>query len=239
MATQTTTVVPVPVYPTLGSKHVLHLFLFLLWLPSLPSVQHEDPLSQSTIIGLFWIVGFPLSQPPQNHGSGKNGCISNRIVTFSILQAFSTEPWLWEKKHSGSTPHPVTVTSRIVTFLVGKFQPKPFICHDCILASIHIYIYIHSTVTLATTVDPTPFRIPQKLFGSHPHLDLSAHRLVVDLAPWGSVGRRAGRVGGFGIQILWIPTMIMASQHIPSQRTPPRNKTSWRVNRWFPYIRPY
>lgn len=71
-------------------------------------------------------------------------------------------------------------------------------------------------VTLATTVDPTPFRIPQNLFRSHPHLYLSAHRLVVDLAPWGSVGRRAGRVRGFGIQIIWIPTMIMASQPIPS-----------------------
>ena len=146
------------------------------------------------------------------------------------IQAFSTEPyWIYPPPSNSHLFQDCYI-------LVGKSQPKPFVGHDCILASIHIYIYIIYIVTLATTVDATPFRIPQNLFRSHPHLYLSAHRLVVDLAlGWTACWTSRG---------LWDSDPLDSHNDngkstYPFLTYPPRNKTSLRVNRWFPLIRPY
>ena len=39
-----------------------------------------------------------------NHGSVKNGCISNRIVSFHLGAQSSTTPWLWEKDLVDTSP---------------------------------------------------------------------------------------------------------------------------------------
>ena len=67
---------------------------------SLPSVQHEDPLSQSTIIGLVSIVGFPLSnfyqlysyhQPPIK--ATKHSPYPHLHPASSSSRASASPPW--------------------------------------------------------------------------------------------------------------------------------------------------
>ena len=65
------------------------------------SVQHGDPVSQSTKIGLFSIVGFPLSQPPSQVSNMKIHYRSN--IVWDVYQNVVEKSnrgfqWSWSRQ---------------------------------------------------------------------------------------------------------------------------------------------